>query len=629
MNNTKSYTLNRRQVSLKQNDIVKCNDIEYIISEIVNFKEVLGINLKTKKTTTLSIDQITVVHENPIDNKNYSTTDIVDLIDDQYNEIEKKYKAILPMINKELTRKEMVDYAESLNIHFTTLYRWLKNYKSSGTLMGLLDKKVGRPKGRKMIDSTTESIITEVFNEYYLTIQKPSIQKVIDLVFIYCKQRNVILPSKNTIRNRINELNSCKVLIKQGNKDIARTKYEPAPNSFEATYPLEIVQIDHTPVDIIIVDSENRLPIGRPWITVAMDIYSRMIVGYYLSLEAPSSTSVAMCITNMVMPKDKILLDNDINEDWSVWGFPDVLHADNGADFRAEALEKACLIHNIQLHFRPIHKTNYGGHIERIIGTLMKQVHSIPGTTYSNIKERQTYDSDGQACMTLEELERWLLTFITKVYHKNIHSTLQMSPSSKWDEAIFGSDTVVGRGFPARPIDNHTILIDFLPHIKRTIQKNGVNIDGINYYDHILRTKIHAIDSKTQKKKKFLFKRDPRDISMVWFYDDDSQEYFKIPAINQALKNMSIWELEASKKILKEKGMKNTNINHILDAKSELHNQIKDSVKKTKKARRDNQRIMNNKKVTQYNKPKEEIFDNHSLQIPSNDFWDDDIPDFK
>jgi len=30
---------------------------------------------------------------------------------------------------------------------------------------------------------------------------------------------------------------------------------------------MDLVQIDHTPVDVIVVDRENRQPIGRPWLT--------------------------------------------------------------------------------------------------------------------------------------------------------------------------------------------------------------------------------------------------------------------------------------------------------------------------------------------------------------------------
>jgi hypothetical protein len=38
---------------------------------------------------------------------------------------------------------------------------------------------------------------------------------------------------------------------------------------------LDFVQIDHTKVDVIVVDEQQRLPIGRSWITLAIDGYSR------------------------------------------------------------------------------------------------------------------------------------------------------------------------------------------------------------------------------------------------------------------------------------------------------------------------------------------------------------------
>jgi putative transposase len=67
---------------------------------------------------------------------------------------------------------------------------------------------------------------------------------------------------------------------------------------------LEVVQIDHSPVDVIVVDEVHRLPIGRPWPTLAIDVATRVVVGFYVSLEAPSSTSVALCLTQAVLPKE-------------------------------------------------------------------------------------------------------------------------------------------------------------------------------------------------------------------------------------------------------------------------------------------------------------------------------------
>ena len=39
---------------------------------------------------------------------------------------------------------------------------------------------------------------------------------------------------------------------------------------------MEIVQIDHTLVDLFVVDAVNRQPLQRPWLTMAIDIASRI-----------------------------------------------------------------------------------------------------------------------------------------------------------------------------------------------------------------------------------------------------------------------------------------------------------------------------------------------------------------
>ena len=59
--------------------------------------------------------------------------------------------------------------------------------------------------------------------------------------------------------------------------------------------PLEVMQIDHTPVDVVIVDERQRLPIGRPWLTLAIDVASRVVLGLSVSLEAPSSCPWRSC----------------------------------------------------------------------------------------------------------------------------------------------------------------------------------------------------------------------------------------------------------------------------------------------------------------------------------------------
>ena len=625
-NNAAPVKLNRKSVQIRENEYVEYRGEIYQISSIIDFNEVVGINIKTKRAKRLRIGDLApltgneeIVSQMPV------SEDIGSYTQSQFQEIQKKYLAIKPLLHDNITRDEIIKHAEKINIHYTTLYRWLKRYRSTGTLLGLLPKPSGRRKGETRLDYATEEIMQEIINTYYLSKQRPSIQSVINKVFIECKKRDIKPPSKNTIRNRIHKLSEYEVLKKHGNRKLARTKYEPAPGSFQADYPMQLVEIDHTQVDLILVDDEHREPIGRPWITVAIDIYSRMIVGYYLTLNPPSVTSVAMCVTNIVLPKENLLLELDIDSNWDVWGFPETIHVDNGADFRAEAIKAAGLAHGINIEFRPVGRANFGGHIERVIGTLMKAVHSIPGTTFSNIKERSEYDSEKHASMTFKEFEKWLVTFITKIYHKRKHEGIGMSPEQLWEEGIFGEEAPVG--LLPKPADPLSVTIDFLPIFKRTIQKNGVNLDGINYYDHLLRSKIHMTD-ENGKKKKFIFKRDPRNIKFIWFYDDETKEYYKIPAADQSMPDMTLWELEMLKEHLKERGAKRINNIDILEAYDELHKQIEEAAKKSKKARRAKQKLKNrDMEAARQKPPVQQPAQNEVEEIEDEEFWDEDISD--
>ena len=627
MQETNSIKLDRTRIDIKPNSYVKYKNLEYKITQLLNFNEVIGIDVVTKKAKLLPIAELSSIEPSKDINAESISKDISEINDSEYKEAKRRYEAILPLLEKNLSRKDSVEYSKKIGIHFTTLYRWQERYKSTGTILGLISNKVGAKKGNTRLNNEIEILIKRIIDNYYLTIQKPSIQSVVDKVLAECKRMNIIAPHSNTIRNRIESISEYEKLKKQGSKGIARTKYEPAPNKFEADYPLQLIEIDHTPCDIILVDDEHRLPIGRPWITVAIDIYSRMIVGYYLSMNAPSVTSVGMCVSNTILPKDTLLAKFDVNSNWNVWGFPETIHVDNGADFRAEAVKKAGLAHGINIEFRPVGRANFGGHIERVIGTLMHEIHNLPGTTFSNIKQRGEYDSDANASMTFFEFEKWLVTFITKIYHKRVHNSLSLTPEQQWEEGLFGDENSIG--FIQKPSSNSTIILDFLPIYERTIQKNGVNIDGLNYYEHVLRTKINQTENG--KKKQFIFKRDPRDIRYVWFYEESTKEYFKIPVANQNMPSMTAWEFDSIKTNLKNKGLKRVNQDAILEAREELHNQIQLSVKNSKKARRDSQRLKNKdiemKEINNNFSNNKINIDNQNHSI-SESFWDEEIPEF-
>ena len=127
-----------------------------------------------------------------------------------------------------------------------------------------------------------------------------------------------------------------------------------------------------------------------------IDVFSRMVLGYYISLDPPNTMSAGLCIVNGILTKDKVLEKFGIKNSWPCWGKMTKIHADNAGEFRGKMLRRACKEYNIDIEWRPVKKPHYGAHIERLLGTILKKVHSIPGTTFSNIVERGKYDSEGK-----------------------------------------------------------------------------------------------------------------------------------------------------------------------------------------------------------------------------------------
>lgn len=574
----------------------KTTSIQYQMIEFIDMNQALFKNLSTLKNELISIHDL----ENTINpHGTIINVDAEYISDADWEKAQTKYLAIKPLLSRDnggSASKELEVRAEECNVSSRTLRRWIDAYRSTGSIASLLEKKRGWHKDKIRLDHATDTLIKQVINDFFLTPQRPTVEATVRRVHKLCHEKGCSKPSAKAIRYRIDQVSEPIVMKRRGQRERAKNKFTPKTGHFPEVFnPLDVIQIDHTPADIILVDDKHRKPIGRPWVTVAIDIYSRMITGYYISLDAPSVTSVGMCLSRSILPKDDLLIQNGITDvDWKVFGYPRKIHVDNGSDFRSDDLRKSCALHGINIEFRPLARPEYGGHVERMIGNLMKKVHELPGTTFSNIKQKDEYDAEKNASLTLGEFEKWFLTYITKVYHLSIHSGIERTPAKQWEIGIFGDSFSDGIGIPLLPVDETTLKLDFMPSFERTIQSSGVRIDGLHYYDPCLNNYINTSDSKNVKNQ-FIFRRDPRDISKIWFYDPELKQYFIIPFANQTLPPMSLWEYQQIRRQVKlENGTSNEHL--IYKAWDEMQTLAENAESTTKTQRRRDQRRKSHEK---------------------------------
>lgn len=597
---------------------VMYNNLPCVIVRIINVSTVSVEEIKTNIIHTINVSELT-----PYDSSRESkySNQVHSLTEKEWEKAKYRYNIILKALESRGNLDVIKETSLKHKVSIPTIYRWIKLYDETGLISSLAGRRKTGGVGKSRLTKVVDEIIDDKIYSVYLTNSRKSITKTIREIKIACDDLKIKPPHSNTIRNRIKNISEEERIRKRLGYQEAKYRFEPIKGSFPgADYPLSVVQIDHTPVDIILVDEHYRKAYKRPWLTLAMDVNSRMVLGFYLSFESPGALGTGVCIANSILPKEMWLESMSVDADWPCWGIMDTIHVDNAKEFRGKMLKKTCQNYGINIQFRPVGAPHWGGHIERLLGTFSKEIHDLPGTTFSSKAERKKYQSEKNSSFTLREFEKWLTIYITKIYHQRIHSSIGKSPLEKFKEGVLGNNKLPGRGIPPRINNEKKTRIDFLPIVERTIQEYGVVIDHIFYYDDVLRSYIHSETSKKEKIK-YVFKRDPRDISVIYFYDPKLNDYYEIPYRNTSLPPISVWEYRDVIKVLKRN---NSHINEevIFSTYRELSELENKAVRQTKKVRRFKKANLNYK-PTEVVETNEQLEKEENIILPFEDLDDE------
>jgi putative transposase len=568
-------------IEFKKDAIVFYKNEQYKVVQIINFNKVAIEHVESRDIINVSLNDLSSNIVN-VKEKNY----IDNYSDEEWSIANKRYEIIKDLVFKDRTKLLVENIAKQHGYSYVTLYEWIKVYEQTGETSSLVPNTSQRGKKGSRINPKTDILVSNILEDIFLNKQRYSFKRIYNRVNKECKKHNLTPPHENTIRNRMESLDPKTVLKRRHGYKESNKEFENYEGEFpEGNYPLEFVQIDHTPLDIIVVDKTYREPLGRPYLTLAIDVYSRMIAGIYVSLQAPGYYNVSQCLFNTFIQKDKLLHKYNIDGEWNIFGLPRIIGVDNGADLVSTDVQRVCDEYGITLMKRPVARPQFGAHVERVLGTINQEVHNLAGTTFSNVSEKGNYKSDKEAMFTLEELTQWLLHYIVNIYHKKYHSGINTTPDDKYMIGIFGDEENAGTGILPSIIENiEDVKISLLPTEFRTVQKDGITLDGITYYSDVLRHWIGKRDSQ-KTKIKHKIKRDPLNIQKIYFYDSELKEYFEVPYRKLSAPVMTLWDLYAVKRYLKNKKIFNYNEDDIFEAYEvleEMESNVKTRHKKTK-----------------------------------------------
>lgn len=483
--------------------------------------------------------------------------------------------------------------------HWTTVYRWKRKYLDYGKdAFSLLDQNENKGNRSNRYSNAVIDIVHNTIENVYLTRERKTIEETYLIALAKVDRENLQLPES------LNLPRPTRRLIKRCIQDFdafeicsARFGYTAAIKRFRAKLghtitnnPLEVAEIDHTKLDVFVID-ENGTPLGRPWLTVMIDVNTRCILGLYIGFEPPSYTSVARCLKHAILPKTELKIEfGDIQNVWCAYGIVLKIKVDNGLEFHSKAFEMACYALGIDIEFMPRKKAWLKGHIERFMRTINHGIlHGIKGTTFANIFEKDDYDPSKHAVLTLQQL-RWVINkWVVDFYHQRPHRGLDnISPETKWKSSITPSEI---------PLTDDFSRIDILlgkSFEGKKLTHKGIEINNLLYNS----PDLVELRRKHGESLTVSIRIDEGNLGHIWVQIPETNEFIEVDALNyEYAQGLSLWQHKTIRRYAKNNLNKDDPL-HWAKALLEIREKIDEEI--NGKRKRSNARIARFSEASKY-----------------------------
>jgi transposase InsO family protein len=343
-----------------------------------------------------------------------------------------------------------------------------------------------------------------IVNDYETYKQKGK-RSVYGALVNACQQNNTAVPSYKTFLKFCNSRPTDEQTKKRQG---SRAAYSNEPFYWELEFttprhgnrPWAVCHLDHTQLDIELVSSKTKALLGRPWVTFLSDAYSRRILAFYLTFDAPSYRSCMMVIRDCVSRHGRL---------------PQCLVVDGGKEFSSVYFERLLAIYECTSKTRPGAKPRFGSVCERLFGTANTMfIHNLAGNTQMTKNPRLVTPNVNprlHAVWTLGSLQEYLSNWIYNFYDLQEHPALGLSPFDTYEQSIIQTGLRPSRLIPY----DETFRILTMPTTKKgtakVIPNQGVKINHLYYWHNSFR-------NGSIEKTRVSVRYDPIDAGIAYAY---------------------------------------------------------------------------------------------------------------
>ncbi|WP_264317148.1 MULTISPECIES: transposase family protein [Pseudomonas] len=427
---------------------------------------------------------------------------------------------------------------ELLGVKKSQFYNLYKSFLESNSYLDLTRKKRGTKPGSHKLTQGQFSALELSFQENYKGPSASSAKVWKGAQGLVPEDE--LPPSKYQCRKFVAAKPEKEKYYRKYGKEAGDNKYKPKPKKKIMERVLQQVQMDHTMVDMLLVDEFDRnVLVGRPWLTMIMCALTRVILGMYLSFRPPGLITVASALAFAVQDKSDFLGLYGIDpKEYPFYGIPFLIYTDNAAEFTSSRFIATCSRWGMDWDHRPVDKKWYGGLIERVVGTFMGEVHFLPGTTGSNVIQRAGLTPEKDAKYDIIQCGKHLLDQAI-LYHGTVHEGLQSTPRQAWFH--YDSQGLLDHERVIRPDQKKRFELDFLaPSYNHTIQPYGINFEGRRYYSIELDPYIGARNVEIRFQ--------PYDLDSIWVMVPG--RFLHVPCTYTKSRLSNNWESYSSHKAL-------------------------------------------------------------------------------
>jgi putative transposase len=462
---------------------------------------------------------------------------------------------------------------------WVSVYRWKTRFlHSQKDIRALVDNTCSKGNKTSRYTSVVTSLCQEAISAKYLKRERNTIQETFEDALLRVMKENELrpafdklpMPTRRLITRLIADIPQFEKYSARYGHDAALKKFRSVKGHRVISAPLERAEIDHTHLDLFVVDDKTSLPLGRPYVTACIDSYTRCILGIYVGFNPPSYQSVAACLKDCFLPKVNLKEEYpEIINEWAAHGVMRQLVVDGGQEFYSKSLEQVCLSLGIEWCAAPRREPWFKGKIERFFGTFNRGIaHGVPGTAFSNIFEKDDYDPSKHAVVKFSTLKWIIRKWIADVYHQETHRSLQTTPARMWASSIRPEDI--------RLPDESTHLDAIMGRVyRRVLTHKGIEFEGLFYSS----PEVDDLRIKGGSNLEVEIRVDESDIGSIYVVCPKTNSTYRVPAHNIEYANgISLWQHSIFKKWQRERDPLNQNSYGWLKAQEEIQRRIEEDL---------------------------------------------------